>query len=173
MVRRSLSRWRIAPHLLDLEITETAIMFDPKRARRVLTELSDMGVTLSIDDFGTGYSSLAYLRDLPVKELKIDRSFVQDMRSDADNAVIVRAVVDLARNLRLRTIAEGVENEATWQQLADLGCDSAQGFYLARPMTADLMMDWLRDYADVTVAPTAADRQRSMMTWGGLAVAPD
>jgi diguanylate cyclase (GGDEF)-like protein len=173
LVRRSLNRWRIAPHLLDLEITETAIMLDPKRARRVLTELSDMGVTLSIDDFGTGYSSLAYLRDLPVKELKIDRSFVQDMQTDPDNAVIVRAVVDLARNLRLRTIAEGVESEAIWQQLADVGCDSAQGFYLARPMTADLMMGWLREYADVTVTPTAADRYRSMMTWGGLAVVPE
>jgi EAL domain-containing protein (putative c-di-GMP-specific phosphodiesterase class I) len=95
------------------------------------------------------------------------------MQTDPDNAVIVRAVVDLARNLRLRTIAEGVESEAIWQQLADVGCDSAQGFYLARPMTADLMMGWLREYADVTVTPTAADRYRSMMTWGGLAVVPE
>ena len=85
-------------------------MTDPERARRVLAELAGMGVTLSIDDFGTGYSSLAYLRDLPVQQLKIDRTFVQNMESDADNAVIVRSVVDLARNLGLLTVAEGVED---------------------------------------------------------------
>ena len=97
-------------------------MTDPKRARRVLTELADMGVTLSIDDFGTGYSSLSYLRDLPVHQLKIDRTFVQDMENDPDDAVIVRSVVDLARNLGLQTVAEGVEDASTWEQLTDLGC---------------------------------------------------
>ena len=129
----ALARWDVPPHLLDLEITETIIMTDPERARRVLTELAEMGVTLSIDDFGTGYSSLAYLRDLPVHQLKIDRSFVQDMESDADNAVIVRSVVDLARNLGLLTVAEGVEDDSTWELLTELGCASAQGYFLARP----------------------------------------
>ena len=141
MVRMALTRWGVPPHLLDLEITETIIMTDPKRARRVLTELADMGVTLSIDDFGTGYSSLAYLRDLPVHQLKIDRSFVQDMENDSDDAVIVRSVVDLARNLGLQTVAEGVEDAATWEQLTNLGCTSAQGYYLARPMPADKILD--------------------------------
>ena len=147
------------PHLLDLEITETIIMTDPDRARRVLAELAGMGVTLSIDDFGTGYSSLAYLRDLPVQQLKIDRTFVQDMESDADNAVIVRSVVDLARNLGLLTVAEGVENESTWQLLTELGCASAQGYFLARPMAGDLFRDWLAEYGATRVAADGAGQK--------------
>ncbi len=132
-VLASLSRWKVPARMLELEITETIIMTDPVRARRVLTELAEMGLTISIDDFGTGYSSLAYLRDLPVTQLKIDRSFVQEMGRDLDDAVIVRSVVDLARNLGLQTVAEGVEDADTWDQLTALGCDSAQGYFLARP----------------------------------------
>ena len=113
-VGEALSRWDVPPGSLDLEITETIIMTDPKRARRVLTELAAMGVTLSIDDFGTGYSSLAYLRDLPVNQLKIDRTFIEYMENDSEDAMIVRAVVDLARNLGLQTVAEGVEDVTTW-----------------------------------------------------------
>ncbi len=143
VVQAALGRWQVPAHLLDLEITETIIMTDPARAKTVLTELADMGVTLSIDDFGTGYSSLAYLRDLPVHQLKIDRTFVQDMGGDSDDEVIVRAVVDLARNLGLRTIAEGVEDRATWEQLSRLGCDSAQGYFLARPMPAGEFRAWI------------------------------
>ncbi len=154
VVRVALATWRVPPHLLDLEITETIIMTDPTRARRVLTELAEMGVTLSIDDFGTGYSSLAYLRDLPVHQLKIDRTFVEDMVEDSDDAVIVRAVVDLARNLGLRTVAEGVEDLATWEQLSQLGCDSAQGYFLARPMPPDGFWDWFQQCSGVLVAPT-------------------
>ena len=154
VVRAALATWRVPPHLLDLEITETIIMTDPTRARRVLTELAEMGVTLSIDDFGTGYSSLAYLRDLPVHQLKIDRTFVEDMVEDSDDAVIVRAVVDLARNLGLRTVAEGVEDLATWEQLSQLGCDSAQGYFLARPMPPDGFWDWFQQCSGVLVAPT-------------------
>ncbi|MGO8873796.1 MAG: putative bifunctional diguanylate cyclase/phosphodiesterase [Acidimicrobiales bacterium] len=146
VVRGALDRWGVPAHLLDLEITETILMTDPPRARRVLTELAEMGVTLSIDDFGTGYSSLAYLRDLPVHELKIDRAFVQDMGTDSDEAVIVRAVVDLAGNLGLQTVAEGVEDRATWEQLSELGCDAAQGYHLARPMPAERFRSWLREY---------------------------
>ena len=158
MVERSLVRWGVPAHLLDLEITETIIMTDPARARRVLTGLAQMGVTLSIDDFGTGYSSLAYLRDLPVDQLKIDRTFVQDMGKDSDDEVIVRAVVDLARNLGLQTIAEGVEDIETWNQLTALGCDSAQGFYLSRPMPADQFAEWLADYSlGVAATPLTTD----------------
>jgi len=121
VVQGALSRWSVPPHLLDLEITETIIMTDPARARRVLTELADMGVTLSIDDFGTGYSSLAYLRDLPVHQLKIDRTFVQDLARDSDDEVIVRAVVDLARNLTLVfqvifVLASGVGMVLPWKK---------------------------------------------------------
>jgi diguanylate cyclase (GGDEF)-like protein len=167
VVQAALSRWRVPPHLLDLEITETIIMTDPARARRVLTELADMGATLSIDDFGTGYSSLAYLRDLPVHQLKIDRTFVQDLARDSDDEVIVRAVVDLARNLGLGTIAEGVEDFRTWEQLSQLGCGSAQGYFLARPMDPGQFSDWLTA-CDGVVAPTGGLDQHAVMTWGGL-----
>jgi diguanylate cyclase (GGDEF)-like protein len=146
VVDAALRRWNVPSHLLDLEITETIIMTDPIRAKRILTELADLGVTLSIDDFGTGYSSLAYLRDLPVHELKIDRTFVQDMGSGNEDAVIVRAVVDLARNLGLETVAEGVEDAVVWDQLVELGCDTAQGYYLARPMPDEQFSTWLADY---------------------------
>ena len=170
-VGSALSRWNVPPHLLDLEITETIIMTDPDRARLVLDELSRMGVTLSIDDFGTGYSSLAYLRDLPVRQLKIDRTFVQDMESDADNAVIVRSVVDLARNLGLLTVAEGVENESTWQLLSELGCASAQGYFLARPMAADRFRSWLEEYCAASANPGGRGGQGMTVAGSGMIVA--
>ena len=167
-VGSALTRWKVPPHLLDLEITETIIMTDPERARRVLEELSQMGVTLSIDDFGTGYSSLAYLRDLPVRQLKIDRTFVQDMVSDADNAVIVRSVVDLARNLGLLTVAEGVENESTWQMLNELGCASAQGYFLAPPMPGDQFRVWLEEYEATSAMSAGRGGQGMTVTGSGL-----
>ncbi len=168
VVRAALARWEVPAHLLDLEITETIIMTDPARARRVLTELADMGVTLSIDDFGTGYSSLAYLRDLPVQQLKIDRTFVQDMTGDSDDEVIVRAVVDLARNLGVRTIAEGVEDLATWEQLRRLGCDSAQGYFLSRPMPPEEFWAWVQACGAVVVPVVGGPGHHQVMTWGGL-----
>jgi diguanylate cyclase (GGDEF)-like protein len=171
-VRAALVRWDVPPHLLELEITETIIMFDPERARRVLTDLAHMGVMLSIDDFGTGYSSLAYLKNLPVHQLKIDRSFVQEMGTGTDDEVIVRSVVDLARNLGLQTVAEGVEDEATWQHLTDLGCDSAQGYFLARPMTADLFTGWLHQYAETLARRAGISEHRTMMTRTGLTAVP-
>lgn len=144
-VGHALASHGVPAHLLGFEITETIIMSDPTRARRVLSDLAQLGVTLSIDDFGTGYSSLAYLRDLPVHELKIDRAFVQDMESESGDVVIVRSIVDLARNLGLQTVAEGVENRVSWDQLRDLGCGSAQGYYLARPMPADQFWSWMKE----------------------------
>jgi len=166
-VAAALARWQVPAHLLELEITETIIMTDPKRARRVLTDLAEMGLTLAIDDFGTGYSSLAKLRELPVTQLKIDREFVMDMGNDVDDAVIVRSVIDLADNLGLQTVAEGVEDAATWEQLTALGCDSAQGYFLARPMDAERFDQWYAMHlealasapipipmADVASAPT-------------------
>ena len=168
VVQAAVDRWRVPAHLLDLEITETIIMTDPARARRVLTELAQMGVTLSIDDFGTGYSSLAYLRDLPVHQLKIDRTFVQDMGGDSDDEVIVRAVVDLARNLGLRTIAEGVEDRETWEHLRRLGCDSAQGFFLARPMPAGEFRAWAQGFLGPVVDPAPGADDQNVLTRGGL-----
>ena len=126
-----------------LEITESSIMTDPTRALEILNRLHALGVQLAIDDFGTGYSSMAYLKSLPVDELKVDRSFVKNLRHNQSDTVIVRSTVDLGHNLGLRVVAEGVEDQATWQELATLGCDSVQGFYLARPMPAAELAAWL------------------------------
>ena len=115
-----------AESLLELEITETTIMVDPARAAVILSRLSAMGVSLSIDDFGTGYSSLAYLKRLPVDEIKIDKSFVLNMASDKSDAVIVRSTIELARNLGLRVVAEGVESEQVWNQLLGVRRRTAQ-----------------------------------------------
>jgi EAL domain-containing protein (putative c-di-GMP-specific phosphodiesterase class I) len=139
-----LERCGVAAELLELEVTETSMLASPTRARAVLDELADLGIRLSIDDFGTGYSSLAYLRELPVDEIKIDRSFVMGMVEQAGDAVIVRSTVDLGRNLGLEVVAEGVETAEQWDRLRDLGCDTAQGYYLSRPMPGTEMRAWLR-----------------------------
>ena len=125
------------PRLLELEITESLLMQDVDHTRKVLEEISALGVSLSIDDFGTGYSSLAYLKRLPVHALKIDRSFVMDMNADRDDATIVRSTVDLGHNLGLEVVAEGLEDQATLQILREMGCDYAQGYYVARPLPPD------------------------------------
>jgi diguanylate cyclase (GGDEF)-like protein len=121
---------------LIVEITESSVMADPPRTIGVLGRLSGLGVSISIDDFGTGYSSLSRLKRLPVDEIKIDKSFVGGMLTDDNDAVIVRSTIDLAHNLGLRVVAEGVEDYETWMQLAELGCDLAQGFYVSRPVPA-------------------------------------
>ena len=144
----ALDRWHVPAGLLELEITETTIMADPSRAHRILAELAAAGVTLSIDDFGTGYSSLAYLKNLPVNQLKIDRSFVMQMHQDLNDAVIVRSVIDLGHNLGLRTVAEGIEDARTRDELTSLGCDSGQGYLLARPMPSEDIGDWIRDQGE-------------------------
>ena len=135
----ALARHRVPAELLTIEVTETAIMVDPQRAHALLKEIHDLGVELSIDDFGTGYSSLAYLKFLPVSELKIDRTFVKHMYEDNDDAVIVQSVIDLAHNLGLKTVAEGIEDQATLEQLGGLGCNLGQGYHLGRPMPADAL----------------------------------
>lgn len=145
-IRDLIRAYRIDCGQLELEITETAIMEDPSGALDVLTRLSDMGVTLSIDDFGTGYSSLSYLNKLPVKTIKIDKSFVIDMVSNDDAAMIVRSTIVLAHDLGLRVIAEGIENDTSWERLAELGCDVAQGYHVARPMPACDLERWIREH---------------------------
>lgn len=132
-----------SPNKLFLEITETAIMADPRRAHEVLGDLDDMKVRLSIDDFGTGHSSLAYLRQLPVKEIKIDKSFVTAMDENDNDAVIVRSIIDLAHNVGMAVIAEGVETEQTYRRLKNLGADAVQGFYISEPLSADDFVKWL------------------------------
>ena len=139
-----LQRHGCAAQWICLEITESAILDDPGHAVENLQRLSALGCCLSIDDYGTGYSSLAYLRRLPLHELKIDRSFVMNMVRDASDGVIVRSTIDLAHNMGLAVVAEGVEDEATLDRLRALGCDMAQGFFLSRPITASEVVSWMR-----------------------------
>ena len=145
-LERLLGQYTVNPNNLILEITESAIMDDPQRAMQTLGRLHAMGLKLSIDDFGTGYSSLAYLKRLPVDELKIDKSFVMNMESDLQDAKIVRSTVDLAHNLGLSVVAEGVENAKSWKLLAGLTCDEAQGYFIARPMPAAQFPHWARNW---------------------------
>jgi diguanylate cyclase (GGDEF)-like protein len=133
------------PDRLELEITESAIMGDPQRTMRTLTLIRDLGVRFTIDDFGTGYSSLAHLRKLPVKGIKIDKSFVQNMEWDRDNAVIVRSIIDLGHNLGLKVTAEGVETEEAKNMLVDFECDEAQGYYYSHPIPAREIVQLFRD----------------------------
>jgi diguanylate cyclase (GGDEF)-like protein len=143
-VQELLEKWELDPGMVEFEITESTIMADPFRALAVLKRLHEMGTKLSIDDFGTGYSSLAYLKRLPVDSVKIDKSFVMNMVTDENDAAIVRSTIDLARNLGLAVVAEGVEDEAIWQTLAALGCDFAQGHYLSMPLPAAELVGWLK-----------------------------
>lgn len=141
-----LVRHRVPAEAFCLEITESAIMDDPQRAQATLDRLSALGFKLAIDDFGTGYSSLAYLKRLPVDELKIDKSFVLGMERDADDAQIVRSTIDLAHNLGLSVVAEGVENAAVWALLRELNCDQAQGFHMGRPMHVSEFAIWTANW---------------------------
>jgi diguanylate cyclase len=143
-----LQAYDVPASLLCIELTETAIMTDVKRTVEVLKRLSALGVRISIDDFGTGYSSLAYLRLLPIDELKIDRSFIQNLFTNETDAAITCSIIALAHHLGLRVVAEGVKDQDTWEQLAAFGCDVIQGYYLARPMPAAVFERWLRARAD-------------------------
>ncbi len=153
-----LATWDVPAQRLVVEITESTIMADPAHALEVLGRLNAMGVQLSIDDFGTGYSSMAYLKTLPVHELKVDRSFVSHMTSNPSDATIVRSTVDLGRNLGLRVVAEGVEDQVTWQALSALGCDAIQGYHAGKPMPVDDLNQWLKQLD--SPAPATATRQQ-------------
>ncbi|WIM95557.1 bifunctional diguanylate cyclase/phosphodiesterase [Actinoplanes oblitus] len=148
-VGRLLREYEVPADLLQLEITESALMADPHRVLDTITRLDRMGVAISLDDFGTGYSSLQHLRRLPLTEVKIDRSFVLGMADDRGDAAIVRSVIGLAESLGLRAVAEGVEDELTWRLLAAAGCHTAQGWFHARPMPAAELADWLSRYRPV------------------------
>ncbi len=139
-----LQTYDVPASLLCIELTETAIMTDVRRTVEVLKRLSALGVCLSIDDFGTGYSSLAYLRLLPIDELKIDRSFIQNISTNETDAAIICSIVALAHHLGLRVVAEGVEDHDTWDRLAASGCDVIQGYYLSHPLPAAKFERWLR-----------------------------
>jgi diguanylate cyclase (GGDEF)-like protein len=142
-VERLLSQYSLPPGALQLEITESMIMSDPERALITVRRLHDLGVHLSVDDFGTGYSSLANLRQLPINELKIDRSFVIPMLQDERDLIIVRSAINLGHDLGLRIVAEGVEDERTLMRLALLGADMAQGYHLSRPLPPEAFGEWM------------------------------
>jgi diguanylate cyclase (GGDEF)-like protein len=148
-IRELLDEAGVDASRLELEITESAIMADPQRAILVLGELRDMGVRLALDDFGVGQSSLAYLKHLPVSDIKIDKSFVIGMVDDASDAVIVRSTIDLGRNLGLRVVAEGVETQAAHDALVSMGCDLAQGFLMSRPLAPERVVDWVAEHTSV------------------------
>ena len=151
-IQEGLAKHGVPAAALQLEITERVLLQDPQRAKATLERLDALGVNLSLDDFGTGYSSLVLLRSVPVREIKIDKSFVARLAHDAEDAAIVRSTVDLAHSLGLKVVAEGVEDEITWQRLAELGCDVAQGWLLAKALPAHEATAWLNRRA-LSVAP--------------------
>ena len=132
---------------ITLEVTENAIVGEPGHALKNLERLHELGCKLALDDFGTSYSTLAYLRRLPLDELKIDKSFTMGMAADASDALIVRSTIELAHKLGLAVIASGVEDEATLNQLRELGCDAVQGFLVSRPLAAEDVPNWVRESA--------------------------
>jgi diguanylate cyclase (GGDEF)-like protein len=142
-VRWALKEADIDGESLEIEITEATLMQDVQRATDVLSSLSDYGVTIAIDDFGTGYSSLSYLKQLPIHTLKIDQSFIMDVAFDNQDVAIVRSIIDLGHNLGYRVVAEGVETGMAWDMLSKLGCDTAQGFLISRPLPGNHFNSWL------------------------------
>jgi diguanylate cyclase (GGDEF)-like protein len=151
-VQRLLADAELPSRLLEIEVTETAVMADPVAATRILTQLHALGIRLSIDDFGAGYTSLAYLKSLPVDILKIDRVFISEICDSAGSAAITQAIIGLGHRLGFTVVAEGIETERTWELLRDYDCDEGQGFLLARPMTADHFDIWFNARRTLTPA---------------------
>jgi diguanylate cyclase len=152
-IRGLFSTWGITPELIQFELTESALMADPADALETLTRLKKLGVKLFIDDFGTGYSGLSYLQKLPVDAVKIDQSFVMPMVASADSAVIVSSTIELGHNLGLEVVAEGVESQAIWTRLAELGCDVAQGYLISMPMPAGQFKEWETGWSQASGPP--------------------
>ena len=144
-VAAALKRWDVPAECLELELTESSIMSDPDHGMKIFHRFREMGVSLSIDDFGTGYSSLSHLRILPVDEIKIDKSFVLEMLDNSSDEAIVRSTIQLCHNLGRKVVAEGVEDISTYERLQELGCDLAQGYYIARPMPGQQILAWAND----------------------------
>jgi EAL domain-containing protein (putative c-di-GMP-specific phosphodiesterase class I) len=152
---RAMAEYRVQPHELELEITESVLMSDSEGTRRIVDRLHEIGLPLAVDDFGTGHSSLAYLKQLRPSKLKIDRRFVRDIEDDADDRVIVQAIVGLAHALGIRVVAEGVETEGQRAYLRAIGCDVLQGYLLSRPQPAAAAAQYLLALAGPEATATA------------------
>jgi EAL domain-containing protein (putative c-di-GMP-specific phosphodiesterase class I) len=150
----ALERWGVAPSKLIIVVTESSIMTDPKRAAVVLQQLRRIGVDVSIDDYGTGHASLNYLKQFDIDELKIDRSFIMNLDIDSSDAIIVASTVELGHNLGLRIVAEGVEDAATLEWLSGLGCDTAQGYHIGRPMSPEAVAEVVAERRVTEPAPS-------------------
>jgi len=164
VVRSALNAARLEPRYLELELTESAVMHDAEQSIEILRQLSALGVRISVDDFGTGYSSLSYLRRLPLDKLKIDRAFIRDVVTSRDDAAIVRAIVSLAHNLRLKVIAEGVETPDQLAFLRELGCDEYQGYHYSVPVPDTVFVEMLREHQAKSLRPLPASLED---TWIG------
>jgi EAL domain-containing protein (putative c-di-GMP-specific phosphodiesterase class I) len=168
-VRFALADAGVDARFLEIELTETAVMSDPEESVAILERLSRMGVIVSVDDFGTGYSSMSYLRRFPIDKLKIDRSFITNVMTSADDASIVQAIISLAHGLRLKVVAEGVENAEQVAFLQNLGCDQYQGFYFSRPVDAAAFEQMLRG---VSAPDDESAARKNDRTHSRLAVLP-
>ena len=149
-VKGVLAKHAVASGLLEVEVTESAVMLEPEKAARILNELHSIGVRIAIDDFGAGYTSLAQLKNLPISELKIDKSFILTMDSNTDDAMIVKSMIDLGHSLNMKVVAEGIETAHALNTLADLQCDIGQGYHLCRPALPEALMQW---YSQHDVGP--------------------
>ena len=152
-VAERLAHYGVPGERLTCELSEHTVMADPRRSGEVLDRLRALGVRLSLDDFGTGHSSLSYLKRLPLDEVKIDRAFVSGIVGDENDALIVRSTIDLARNLGLDVVAEGVEGADVLHRLRSLRCHEAQGFHLSRPLPPEALVEWLADWQPVAAQP--------------------
>ena len=146
----------LEPSLLELEITEGAVMANPEHAAKLLRAIRDMGVGLAIDDFGTGYSSLSYLKHFPLSTVKIDRSFINDLSQDADARALIDGIITLSHGLRMKVVAEGIETAAQLEYLRSHGCDEAQGYWLCKPVPADEARDFMARHLRNQFAPSEA-----------------
>ncbi|MDH4101460.1 MAG: GGDEF domain-containing phosphodiesterase, partial [Nitrospirota bacterium] len=140
-----LAKWHVFPSVLEMEITESLMMENPERTLNILKKINDLGIPLSLDDFGTGFSSLAYLKRLPVSQLKIDKSFVSDMETNENDRMIVKSIIGLSHDLNFKVVAEGVENESEIQLLREMGCDIVQGYHVSKPVPPDQLRQWLKN----------------------------
>jgi len=146
LLYRAVDRAQLPPNAVTIEVTEETFLAEPERARQVVLDMRRHGLRISIDDFGTGFSSLAYLRDLPIDELKLDRSFVSAVCVDDRSRLIVASTVDMAHALALHVVAEGVEESEVAQEMATLGVDQMQGYYFSAPMPGDRVEAWVRKH---------------------------